>query len=87
MGLEIADFRRDKMPSVGFRTANAPANFQARILKMSVLTDPMSRPWRTIADEITREQDSQKMLELVRELERALDEQEIGRPVRKSVLQ
>ena len=54
---------------------------------MSALTDPMPRPWRTIADEITREQDSQKMLELVRELERALDEQEIVRTVRKSVLQ
>ena len=45
---------------------------------MSVPTPPLARPWRIIAAEITQEQDSRKIMELVRELEQAFDEQEVG---------
>jgi hypothetical protein len=36
-----------------------------------------SRPWKLIAEEVTREQDPKKMGELVAELNQALDEQKI----------
>jgi hypothetical protein len=42
---------------------------------MSVPTPPETRPWRVIAAEIAQEKDSEKMLELVRELDQALEEQ------------
>jgi hypothetical protein len=43
-----------------------------------------SRPWKLIAEEVTREHDPKKMGELVAELNQALDEQEIdGAPKRK----
>lgn len=38
-----------------------------------------ARPWRVIAAEVTREQDPQKMALLLVELNRALDEQELGK--------
>ena len=47
---------------------------------MSAPMAPAARPWRIIAAEITKEQDSQKIVELVQELDRALTEQEIGQP-------
>ena len=36
-----------------------------------------SRPWKLIAEEVTREEDPKKMAELVTELNQALDEQRI----------
>jgi hypothetical protein len=44
-------------------------------------TSQTSRPWRTIADEVSREQDPAKLSMLVEELNRALDEQGLdGKP-------
>ena len=37
---------------------------------------PSPRDWRQIADEASREHDPEKLLELARELQRALDERD-----------
>ena len=42
-------------------------------------TSMPSRPWREIASEITLEQDPQKMVVLLAELNRALDEQVLNK--------
>ena len=39
-----------------------------------------ARPWRLIAEQASREFDSGKLADLVRELNRALDEQGVLRP-------
>ena len=38
----------------------------------------VTRPWKVIAEEVSREHDPKRMAELVSELNRALDEQGIG---------
>lgn len=38
------------------------------------------RPWRVIAEQASREFDSAKLADLVRELNQALEEQEVLRP-------
>ena len=38
-----------------------------------------ARPWRVIAEEATREVDVRKMVDLIRELNQALDEQGVSR--------
>lgn len=39
-----------------------------------------TRPWKVIAEEVSNERDSKKMAELVSELNRAMDEQGVGKP-------
>ena len=39
-----------------------------------------TRPWRAIAEDVSHEQNSNKLSELLQELNRALDEQGIGKP-------
>ena len=41
---------------------------------------PSARPWREIAEEVSREQNSEKLARLVEELNRAMAEQGIGEP-------
>ncbi|HEV2469284.1 MAG TPA: hypothetical protein VGS78_08820 [Candidatus Sulfotelmatobacter sp.] len=38
------------------------------------------RPWRVIAEEASREYDPRKMAELMRELDRAIEEQILNKP-------
>jgi len=49
---------------------------------MSVPTPPLPRPWRIVATEITEEQDSERISELVTELNRALEAQGLGQTIR-----
>jgi hypothetical protein len=41
---------------------------------------PSARPWREIAEEVSREQNSAKLAQLVEELNRAMAEQGVGEP-------
>lgn len=39
-----------------------------------------SRPWTSIVDEVTTEKNPTRLLKLVKELNKAMDEQGVGRP-------
>jgi hypothetical protein len=41
---------------------------------------PSARPWREIAEEVSKEQNSAKLAQLVEELNRAMAEQGVGEP-------
>jgi hypothetical protein len=41
---------------------------------------PSARPWREIAEEVSREQNSAKLAQLVEELNRAMAEEGVGEP-------
>lgn len=42
-----------------------------------------TRPWKVIAEEVSHEQDPVRLSKLIEELNRALDEQGVGKPVGK----
>lgn len=73
---------RSPLHSLTSKAAHLSKDFRKQIEVFMILNSvpPTSRRWTSIADEVTTEKDPTRLLQLAKELNRAMDEQGVGRP-------